>query len=272
MAGPFIQTVNLLYTGNNNPLHSQLLFTDGDGTGNTDYTNVTSAVPVAIGTPQTVNSQKFGAAIREDFKVFGDWADNTDFTGKNSGKHDFLAAGAGLDFSQGDTAATSVTSLTAGTPPKVTTTTVRSGNNTLRWDVDATYMMAHRLVAYGEFLGDYVAYRGALTTPAHRADYAELIQLGYFLCPSFQLTSRYSLCETDSGFKPSGFSQSTFSEIGVGFNCFLGPDGSAGNHAKFSFDVDYLPTGTPGVTGLDYQSETSVHGETVFRSQFQLWL
>ena len=179
-----------------------------------------------------------------------------------------------MDFSQGDTAVTSVSTLTAGSPPTIKTPTVNSANNTLRWDVDATYLMAHRFIVYGEFLGDYVAYRGTLTTPAHRLDYGELIQLGYFVCPAFQLTTRYSVSELDgnTAFKGTGFSQTTFSEIGVGFNYFLGADGSAGNHAKFSFDVDYLPTGSPAVTGLDYQSETSVHGETVFRSQFQLWL
>jgi hypothetical protein len=272
LLGPFVQGVNLEYTGNSNPLHTQLLFTGGDGSGDTNYTDVTAAAPVVVGTPQTVNDQKFGGAIRGDYKFFGDWADNTDFTGKNSGKHDFLAAGAGLDFSQGDTAVTSVSSLTAGTPPTVKTATVHNGNNTLRWDVDATYLMAGRFIVYGAFVGDYVDYRGTVSTPRHRLDEGEQIQLGYFLCPALQLTARYSISETDPSFTATGFSQSTYNEIGVGFNYFLGNDGSAGNHAKFVFNVDYLPNGTPAVTGLDYQSEASSHGETVFVSQFQLWL
>jgi hypothetical protein len=272
MLGPFVQGLNLEYTGNNNPLHVQALFDGGDGSGDTNYTDVTAAAPVVVGNPQTVNDQKFGAAIRGDFKFFGDWTDNTDFTGKNSGKHNFLAAGAGLDFSQGDTAVTSVSSLTAGTPPVVKTTTVHSGNNTLRWDVDATYLMAGRLIVYGAFVGDYVDYRGMLTTPNNRLDEGEQIQLGYFLCPAFQLTGRYSISETDPRFVGTGFSQSTYNEIGIGFNYFLGDDGAAGNHAKFVFNINYLPNGVPAVTGLDYQSQASTHGETVFVSQFQLWL
>ena len=65
--------------------------------------------------------------------------------------------------------------------------------------------------------------------------------------------------------------EDTFHEIGVGLSWFLGEDGSAGNHAKFSIDLNYLPNGTPAATGLDYLASPG-ENQIVLRTQFQLWL
>jgi hypothetical protein len=62
-----------------------------------------------------------------------------------------------------------------------------------------------------------------------------------------------------------------FQELGVGVDYFLGEGGAWGNHAKFAFDVDYLPYGTPAATGLDYLASGNGHNEFVARGEFQLW-
>ncbi|MGD1278755.1 MAG: hypothetical protein ABR964_16200 [Tepidisphaeraceae bacterium] len=253
LGGPYVQGVNLMYTGNANPLHTQLLFVDGDNSGNTDFINVTS----------TGAQDKFGAAFRADYKFFGDWADNSDATGKNSGKKDFLAIGGGVDFSQSDTPVTEA----------------NFGTNTLRWDVGGTYLMTQangenarstKLIVYAAFVGDYRAFRGDFSGPSNECDIGQLVQVGYFLCPSWELTARYSGAEMDPRFKT--MTQSTFHEIGVGIIRYLGDNGSAGNHAKIVFDANYLPNGSPAITGLGYQAQDSDRAEVVFRLMFQVWI
>ncbi len=201
-----------------------------------------------------MNVQKFGLAFRGDYKVMGDWADNTDFTGKNSGKHDFLAFGAGVDFSEGST-----------TVPAPTI-----GNNVVRWDIDATYLAAQKFIVYGELLGDYIDYRGPVVGPAHRLDYGAMFQAGYFVSPAIEVGGRYSVTQFDNNFRFGG--RDTINELGVVANYFLGEDGSAGNHAKVVLDLNYLPNGTPGVVGLDYQAQVTNKGEFVARLLFQLWI
>jgi hypothetical protein len=45
-----------------------------------------------------------------------------------------------------------------------------------------------------------------------------------------------------------------------------------GNHAKVSVDVNYLPFGNPGFTGLDYVASPQGHNAIVLRTQFQFWI
>jgi len=246
LGGPYVQGVNLMFTGNDNPLHAQLLFLDGDASGNTDFTNF----------PATGVQDKFGAAFRADYKFFGDWADNFDATGKNSGKKDFLAIGGGVDFSQSDTTAAPTT-----------------GTNALRWDVDGTYLMSQKFIVYAAFVGDYRAYRGAgVGAIDNECDLGELIQGGYFLNPAWELTARYSIAEMDSRFINTSTNNSTVHEIGVGIIRYLGDNGSAGNHAKIVFDANYLPNGSPAITGLGYQEQDHTRAEVVLRLMFQIWI
>jgi hypothetical protein len=269
LSGPYVQGLNLQYTGAKNPLHIQTLFTDGDNSQNTDFTNVTNAIPPALGTPQTVPQDKFGAAIRTDYKFFGDWADNTDATGKNSGKHDFFAVGAGVNFSQ-STSTTTTDTLSAASPPTLVTSATKFSTDQTRFGVDATYMVAQQWILYANGAGFYQNFRGMEPGGhGHRLDGGGLAQLGYMLTPAWELAGRYDVSCADHNFKTGG--KDVFNEIGVGVNYFLGDNGSAGNHAKISADVNYLPTGTPAVTGLDYQAQTLGRNEIVGRLQFQLW-
>jgi hypothetical protein len=268
LAGPYVEGLNLQYTGKDNPLHTQTTFSDGDGSQGTNFTDVTSASPALLGAPSTVTTDKFGASYRVDYKFFGDWVDNTDATGKNSGKTDFLAVGAGLAFDQSDTAVSTVTGT--GSPIALTTTTVHTGTNVLRWDADGTYLASKQFIIYGSFSGDYEEFRGAVAGRNERTDLAELLQAGYFLDPAWELTARGSLVESDDHFKTGG--ESTFDELGVGLNYFLGDQGDAGNHAKIAGDINYLTNGTPGIAGLGYQAQAGARGEVVARLMFQIWL
>jgi hypothetical protein len=250
LGGPYVQGIDLLYTGGGNPIHTHFLFTDGDATGNTDFTNVSASIPPST----SANTQKFGVGVRADYKVFGDWADNTDLTGKNSGKHDFLAVGAGVNFSQSST---------------TTTAPATFFNNTVRWDVDATFMKAQQFIIFGGIYGDYIAFSGTGAPGPDRTDIGEIIEGGYFLSPAFELVARADVTEFDHRFRAVGLQD--VDEFGIGVNYFLGQGGEAGNHAKVAFDVDYLPNGTPAVTGLGYQASTGYHDEVVFRTLFQIW-
>jgi hypothetical protein len=243
--GNLIKDADLVYVGNNSPIHGHLLFHGGDASGNTDFNDV-----LASGA-----SADFGLAARADYKVFGDWADNTDLTGKNSGKHDFLDIGAGIDYSE-----------VSGTPGAAGI----QGNQAVRAELDAQYQAAQKWGVYGEIIADTIALRGgAPANPHSREDIGALIEGTYFINASLELAARYSITELDHRFKVAN--EDDFQELGLGLNYFLGQDGSWGNHAKLSFDVDYLPYGTPAATGLDYLASPNGHDEFVARGQFQLF-
>jgi hypothetical protein len=238
--GPLIQGVDLLYTGNKTPVHADLVFHDGVNSGNTDFTNnrdiTTAPIPTAT---------NFGITGRVDYKVFGDWADTTDLTGKNSGQHDLLDLGAAFDY------------------------TDLQGSRDLHWAVDAQYQIAHKLALYTGLFGNDLDFRNVKTgAPTGRDDIAGVIEGGYSLTPVWQLVARYSIVRASDSFKTTG--QGTFNEIAGGVNYFMGPDGTWGNHAKLSLDLTYLPNGTPAATGLDYLATAEDKAELVLRSQFQL--
>jgi len=254
--GPLVEGVDFVYTGSKTPLHADVMFDGGNASGLTNFTDVTPA-----GT-----QNNFGAGVRTDYKVFGDWADNSDLTGVQA-KKDFLDFGGGLDFTQGQTAAP----YPAGTP----------ASDAYRWDLDAQYTVAQKFILYGAFQGDYVQADDPSSVKLvhhHDLNTGELLEGGYFLNPAWELVARYDVSNLDKNFKING--QNLYQELGVGANWFLGDNGSWGNHAKITFDVDYLPNGNPTATGLDYVASPgtptdphpSDHAAVVFRAQFQLWL
>ncbi len=232
-SGPLIQGVDLVVVGNDNPLHADLVLYDGAASGNTDFQNV---LPSGAKT-------NFGVAARVDYKFFGDWGDTTVMNGKGS-KHDLLDVGGGVDFSQAD------------------------NSDAVRWDIDAQYLIAGRYTIFGAIYGNNFDFRNQ-TGPGSRNDYGGVVEAGYFLNSAWEIAARYSIVRIDSDFKTNG--EDTFHEIGVGLAWFLGEGGAAGNHAKFSIDLNYLPNGTPAATGLDYLASPG-DSQIVLRTQFQLWL
>jgi hypothetical protein len=259
LGGPYVEAIDLQYTGNNNPLHATLLAGNGDNSNNTNFTDFTNAVPSPAPATFTAVQDKFGVSGRADYKLFGDWTDNTDFTGKNSGKHDFAAVGAGVNFAESDSTTT--------TNPATTTT--KFGTHATRFEVDGTYLVAQQWILYGGAYGDYQEFDGTVAGHRHRLDGAPIIQLGYDLTPAWQLAARYDVTFADHNFKTGN--EDVFHECSLGVNYFLGDNGAAGNHAKITADVNYLPNGTPAVTGLGYQAQTLNRSEVVARLQFQVW-
>jgi len=239
--GPLVQGVTLMLIGNDAPVHAELSFHDGAKTGNTDFRDVQ---PVTTSTGTVGVATDFGVSGRVDWKVFGDWIDTTDLTGKAKGKNDLLDIGAGFDVTQGD------------------------NTNTWRWTVDAQYQMASRWTIYGAIYGDYIDFRN-IPGSSNRTDWGGVVEGGYFFDPAWQLVARYSVVVFDSDFKVND--EDTFHEIGVGVNWFMGDGGSAGNHAKVTADINYLPNGSPAAApGLDYLASPG-NDQWVLRLQFQLW-
>jgi len=270
----YVQGLDLQLTGAKSALHSDVVFHDGYNGANSDFTNgldanqgvANSATGISQASNSNLNSPQdnFGAAARVDYKVFGDWADASDLTGMQSGKTDLLVIGGGVDFTEGS--AGTVTSALGAT-------SASSGFDVVRYTADAQYQSAHKWTLYGAFYGDYAETRVVGVTPSTpngRSDLGGVLEGGYDLNNSWQLTARYSLTDIDQRFRGTGPSQ--FNEIGLGVNYFMGSNGSWANNSKISADVDYLPNGNPSSTGLDYLTTPNDKPAVVFRVQYQMFL
>jgi len=233
--GPEVQSVNLMLIGNDAPLHAQLAIEDGTKTANTDFTNT-------VGTTHV----NFGVAARVDYKLYGDWSAADDLNGVAT-KRDLLVFGGGADFTQSD------------------------NTNALRYSADVHWELAHKVVVYAALYGDYVDFRNlAAGAPGNRQDIGGVVEGGYFLTPALELIARYSLVKVDHDFRTTGVSQ--YHELAAGLNWFLGPDGSYGDRAKITFDLTYLPNGSPAFAGGNFLNSPNKKDELVARVQLQLWI
>jgi hypothetical protein len=245
---PLVEGVDFLLLGKDAPLHAELLIHNGWGSGNTSFVQPHGPPVVFPQTPAAppTNPGYWGASTRVDYKFDGDWVDTTDFTGIQSGKHNLLDVGAGLDF------------------------TDAQGASALRGTVDAQWEIAKKIAVFGALYGNYFDFRNVKTTEPseQQTNYGGMIEGGYLIDPAVQLVARYSVSRMDSNFKTAGWG--TFQEISAGVNWF-GPNGDWGNHAKLTMDLTYLPNGTPGLAGLDYLSSGHDNSEVVLRTQLQIW-
>lgn len=177
----------------------------------------------------------FGVSGRVQYKFFGDWKDYQDLTAKNV-KQDLLVAGLGTDISQNGDATIS------------------------RFAADVQYGRADGWSAFGQFL--YV-YSGV----DESSNYGVTGQVGYLVNPKLEVFGRYSYLN----FEEEIGGEDNFHEITAGLNYYFGPDGAWGNNCKFTLDVNYLPTGSPGnQTGVGYLAGDE--NQIVVRAQFQLVL
>jgi hypothetical protein len=241
-----VQGVDFLVLGKENPFHADFQVNDGYGSGNTNFTQPHGTVPTFPQDPSAPpnNPGNFGTAVRLDWKVFGDWADTNDFTGKNSGKKDLLDIGGGVDYTDAE------------------------GATAVRYTIDAQYQIAQKLSVYVAGYGAHFDFRDtAAGVPGSQNNYGAQAEAGYSLNRAWQLVGRLSISKLDDEFEVNG--TSTFQEYAVGMNWY-GPDGAWGNHAKFSFDLNYLPDGSPSLPGLDYLASQG-NNQFVLRTQFQLW-
>lgn len=177
----------------------------------------------------------FGLSGRVEYKFFGDWKSYSDFSGKFT-KEDTLVAGAGINFSQNGDA------------------------NITRTTADVQYSRADGWSFFGQ--GIYT-YNGVDDS----SNYGLSGQVGYLINPKIEVFGRYSYVNFDT---PVG-GEDNFHEITAGMNYFFGADGAWGHNCKFTLDLNYLPTGSPGnQTGAGYLAGDDT--QVVLRAQFQLVL
>ena len=229
-----VQGVALRYDAKSDadPFGGELAFSDGDNSKNTDFRDNDFV------TTNRVNGN-FGASGRFNYKIFGHWADYTQFSARGI-KEDLLVAGAGVDFNEaGDT-------------------------NITRLTTDLQWANTQGFSAYGEL--NYNNTSGSTSSD----DYGALGQVGWVLDPSapqYELFARYAYVHLDEAVAGGN----NFHEIAVGVNYFFGPNGSWGNNVRLTVDLNYLPSGSPGnITGLGYLSSSG--NEVVLRTQLQLAL
>ncbi|MGC4030517.1 MAG: hypothetical protein QM754_02045 [Tepidisphaeraceae bacterium] len=227
-----VQGVEVGYTSQEIPLRAAASFNDGDNSKNTDFRDSDGSADTA--TTARVDGN-FGVSGRVEYKFFGDWKDYSDLTAKNV-KQDLLVAGLGVDISQ-------------------------NGDATVdRFAADLQYGRTDGWTAFGQFVYVY-------NDTDNSSNYGVTGQVGYLVNPKVEVFGRYSYLNFDT---PIG-GEDNFHELTAGVNYYFGPDGAWQNNVKFTLDVNYLPTGSPGnQTGVGYLAGDE--NQIVVRAQFQLVL
>jgi hypothetical protein len=229
----FVQGVAAAYS--HDALQFEVALTDGINSPNQNFQNF----------PTT--NWDFGVAGRIQYKLFGDWASYDQFTSLGN-KHDLLVVGGGLDWSEG------------GDTDLVTET------------ADVQYTLTTGMALFGAVYGRYTQNgpKGAgATSPATTNDTFDwgIIAQASYLIPNtkWEPYARYSFIRFDSDSVPAG-AGTDVNEISLGASYYL-----HGHDAKFTFDVTYLPGGSP-VTDTSSDVLSSNGDEILFRGQFQLLL
>ena len=229
-----VQGVSFILGGTKDrPYRVEVAYHDGANSRNTNFQEGTAAT-----------ATHWGAGVRGEYKLFGDWASYKDFTAKAS-KENLLVVGGGADY------------------------TDRVGNDVLLTTVDAQYELADRLGVYGAINANFTDPHDS-TANISRTDYGGLVQAGYLLNKKWEVFGRYDVVKLDDDAVAAG-AEDTFHEITAGLNYYLGPDGNALHRGKFTLDVTYLPNGAPsdqtqsGILAAD-------DDEFLVRAQFQIML
>ncbi|HEX8323413.1 MAG TPA: porin [Tepidisphaeraceae bacterium] len=227
-----VQGVEGFYGSTETPLQAFASFHDGDNSRNTDFRDSDGAADAA--STSRVDSN-FGLSGRAQYKIFGNWDDYKDMTAKNA-KADLLVVGGGLEFSQNGDA------------------------NITRLVADGQYENVAGWSGFGQVV---YTYNGTDDTN----NIGVTGQVGYLINPKIEAFGRYSFVNFDEDIN----GEDTFHEFTVGGNYYFGPDGVWSHGLKFTLDLNYLPTGSPGnQTGLGYLAGDD--DQIVLRAQFQLVL
>jgi predicted porin len=236
-----VQGVSLILGGTKDrPYRVEAAFHDGANSRNTNFQDVPTGASATVAAGAT----HWGAGVRGELKLSGDWANYKDFTAKGS-KENLLVIGGGADY------------------------TDRAGNDVLLTTADVQYELADRLSVYGAVHADFTDPHDS-TDNISRTDYGALVQAGYLLNKHWEVFGRYDFVKLDEDAVAAG-AEDLFHEVTAGLNYYLGPDGSALHRAKFTIDVTYLPNGAPsdqtqsGILASDGD-------EFLLRAQFQLLL
>jgi hypothetical protein len=182
-----------------------------------------------------VANPDWGVYGRAEYLVFGDWNDYQDFTTLGN-VQDTLVLGAGAFYTQ------------------------RGATNVLLHTFDAQYEY-NKLGLYAAYYG---VYSDSSTTGGSTYNVGCTLQAGYLINERWEAFARYSLVSLDM----AGAGSDNFHEFTAGVNYYI-----KGPAAKFTFDVSYLPDGSPSnqpqIGVLDPDADDQ---QFVFRGQFQLLL
>jgi hypothetical protein len=244
MGGCFdrVQGVAVLYGDLNTPLHAEGSFHDGAASFNTPFTDSPT---------DSAATADFGMTGRLDWKLMGDWKNYRDFSARDT-KDDLLVLGLGTDWTQGE--------FLDGADPAV-------GGDRYFSALDAQWELAGpKIGIFAALVSDYTRFNDGLADD--RLNWGTLFQTGWALNPQWELFARYDLVRLDEAFLVT--QEDTVQEITAGVNYYLGRNGSAGDRAKFTVDVGYLPDGSPIAIpniGIPAASESNI---VYIRAQMQL--
>jgi hypothetical protein len=214
-------------------LQAEVALTDGANSFNNDFRDFPNS------------PWDFGVAGRVQYKIFGDWSAYDQFTSLND-KHDLLVVGAGVDWSEG------------------------GDSDQILQTADVQYNQTSGLGLYGALYGRSMRNApkgiGAAGGTNDTFDWGAIAQASYLIPQSkWEPFVRYDYINFDSADVPAGTS-TDLNEISLGANYYL-----HGHDAKFTFDLTYLPGGSPGAdSGADVLSSNG--DQFLFRGQFQLLL
>ncbi|MFI5377724.1 MAG: porin [Tepidisphaerales bacterium] len=246
-----VQGMGILYGNHNekNPLNALVMLHDGSNSLNSNYLGHFPNDPGTVIGPNGPSNHAFdfGLLARAEYKLSGKWSDYGNMSAKDVKDNLFVIGGA-VNWDQG-------------------------GNGDLvGLTLDAMFKMNNGLALYGGVVYRYA--NAAISGDVQdQNDWGFMIQASYLLNPAWEIFGRYSLVQYDTAIVRGTDTEDIFHEITVGVNYYLGNNGSAGNRAKVTIDLNWLINGAPApMTGLGYIGDSNFDTELVLRGQFQLAL
>lgn len=222
----YVQGVALIYE--RGPLNATAAFHDGYNNRNSNFQDYPTS-PFNFGTTGRVEY----SVLSDNFKGYDDFS-----AMGNTGQ--LLVLGAGADWSQGD-------------------------SDVFYHTVDAQWENDQGWGAYGALVGRYTNDHSAGGN-TDRYDWGMVAQVGYLICPKWELFGRYDYTNFDSASLPAGV-QRHVHEITTGVNYFV-----HGHAAKFTLDLSWLPDGCPvNADGMGVLANDG-SDQVILRGQFQLLL
>ncbi|CAN5639961.1 hypothetical protein BH09PLA1_BH09PLA1_08930 [soil metagenome] len=192
------------------------------------------------------NNADWGAGGRVEFKIAGDWKAYDDFSAL-SAKKELLVIGGGVDYTE-------------------------AGNTAFLLEtIDAQYKNPNGLAVYGAFIGRFT--RNGPVSPATPTapendlfDWSLVVQGSYLLKNNWEPFLRYDLLRFDEDGLATG-SENIVHTITVGANYYF-----HGHDSKLTFDLLYLPNGSPIAEDGAGILVSDGDAEIIFRAQYQLLL
>jgi hypothetical protein len=109
-------------------------------------------------------------------------------------------------------------------------------------------------------------------TDSDETNWGMTTTVSYLINPAMEAFGRYSYVSYDNNVAAAD-AESDFHEVTIGLAYYLGKNGDAGNRAKVTVDLSWLPSGVPGgARAYGIYGDSSGEDEIVLRGMFQLAL